>query len=196
MMIFALFALLPGISFAATILVFGDSLSAGYGLPSGQGWVDLLKTKLANRPFEVVNASLSGETTSGGLAKIEPALKQFSPKIVILELGANDGLQGEPLAITKKNLDTIVLACKKHHARVLLVGMRLPPNYGLKYSKEFGNIFPSLARRHDLALVPFMLDGFAGNMENFQQDGLHPTVRAQALVLANIWKVLEPMLRR
>lgn len=192
--LFTFIALLPSLSFAATILVFGDSLSAGYGVPTGQGWVDLLKVKLEKTPFSLVNASISGETTTGGLSRIEPALKKFSPAIVILELGANDGLRGEPLEIAKRNLDAIALACKKHHARVLLVGMRLPPNYGLKYSDEFSRIYPDLAKRHDLALVPFMLEGFAGNMEDFQPDGLHPSAKAQGKVLSNIWKILEPML--
>ncbi len=156
--------------------------------------MDLLRVKLATTSFNVVNASISGETTTGGLARIEPALTKFSPKIVILELGANDGLRGGALDIAKNNLDAIVRACKKRHARVLLVGMRLPPNYGLKYSDAFGKIYPELAKRHDLALVPFMLEGFAGNMEDFQSDGLHPSAKAQGKVLSNIWKVLYPML--
>ena len=180
---------------AAAIMVFGDSLSAGYGLPTGKSWVDLLQRKLAKTPYRVVNASISGETTSGGLARIEPALARFKPKIVILELGANDGLRGEPVEFTKKNLDAIVLACRKHHARVLLVGMRLPPNYGPKYAADFAAVFPALAKRRELGFVPFMLEGFAGNPGDFQSDGMHPSEKAQNKVLSNIWNGLAPMLR-
>ncbi len=180
---------------AAAIMVFGDSLSAGYGLPTGKSWVDLLQRKLAKTPYRVVNASISGETTSGGLARIEPALARFKPKIVILELGANDGLRGEPVELTKKNLDAIVLACKKHHARVLLVGMRLPPNYGRRYSESFAKIYPEVARKNGLRLVPFMLEGFAGNPGDFQSDGMHPSEKAQDKVLSNIWDGLAPMLK-
>ena len=181
---------------AATLLVFGDSLSAGYGLPTGKSWVDLLSKKLAGTPYQVVNASISGETSTGGLSRIAPALEKFKPSIVILELGANDGLQGEPVAMTKKNLDAIVDACERRRARVLLVGMRLPPNYGMKYASDFGAIYPELAKRRHLGWVPFMLEGFAQNLDDFQADGLHPTVAAQTKVLSNIWKGLSPMLRK
>ncbi len=190
-----LFALIPQLAHAATILVFGDSLSAGYGLPAGKSWVDLLQRKLAKTPYRIVNASISGETTSGGLTRIEPALARFKPEIVILELGANDGLRGEPVEFTKKNLDAIVLACKKHHARVLLVGMRLPPNYGPKYAADFAAVFPKLAKHRGLGFVPFMLEGFAGNLGDFQSDGMHPSEKAQNKVLSNIWNGLAPMLR-
>ncbi len=186
---------MPQPAHAAAILVFGDSLSAGYGLPTGKSWVDLLQQKLAKTPYRVINASISGETTSGGLARIESALSRFKPEIVILELGANDGLRGEPVELTKKNLDAIVLACKKHHARVLLVGMRLPPNYGPKYAADFGAVFPKLAKRRNLEFVPFMLEGFAGNMGDFQTDGMHPSEKAQSKVMANIWNGLAPMLK-
>lgn len=189
-----LFALIPQLAHAAAILVFGDSLSAGYGLPAGKSWVDLLQRKLAKTPYRIVNASISGETTSGGLTRIEPALARFKPEIVILELGANDGLRGEPVEFTKKNLDAIVLACKKHHARVLLVGMRLPPNYGPKYAADFAAVFPKLAKRRGLGFVPFMLEGFAGNLGDFQSDGMHPSEKAQNKVLSNIWNGLAPML--
>ena len=175
-------------------MVFGDSLSAGYGIPSGKGWVDLLRARLGSRHFHVVNASISGETTSGGLSRIVPAIEKFDPEIVILELGANDGLRGEPLAVMQKNLDAIVIACKKRKAEVLLVGMRLPPNYGRRYSESFAKIYPEVARKNGLRLVPFMLEGFAGNLDDFQADGLHPNERAQSKVLSNIWKGLEPML--
>lgn len=186
---------MPQPAHAAAILVFGDSLSAGYGLPTGKSWVDLLQQKLAKTPYRVVNASISGETTSGGLTRIESALAKFKPEIVILELGANDGLRGEPVELTKKNLDAIVLACKNHHARVLLVGMRLPPNYGPEYAADFGAVFPKLAKRRGLGFVPFMLEGFAGNMGDFQADGMHPSEKAQGKVLANIWNGLAPMLK-
>lgn len=193
--IFILLALMPKTAISATIMVFGDSLSAGYGVPTGKSWVDLLQQKLGKTRYRVVNASISGETTSGGLARINPALEKFRPEIVILELGANDGLQGEPLYITKKNLESMVAACKRRKARILLVGMRLPPNYGRKYSDEFMAIYPDIARSRKLAFVPFMLRGFAGNLGDFQADGLHPSEEAQSKVLSNIWKGLEPMLR-
>lgn len=191
-----LFALLPQLTLASTLLVFGDSLSAGYGLPTGKSWVDMLSKRLAKTPYRVANASISGETTSGGLSRIGRALEQFRPEIVILELGANDGLQGEPVAMTKKNLNAIVDACEKHDAKVLLVGMRLPPNYGQRYASEFGAIYPEIAKRRKLGFVPFMLEGFAQNLNDFQADGLHPTVRAQGKVLSNIWKGLSPMLKK
>ncbi len=191
-----LFALLPQLTFASTLLVFGDSLSAGYGLPTGKSWVDMLSAKLSKTPYRVANASISGETTAGGLSRIGRALGQFRPEIVILELGANDGLQGEPVAMTKKNLNAIVDACENHHAKVLLVGMRLPPNYGRRYASEFGAIYPEIAKRRRLAFVPFMLDGFAQNLDDFQADGLHPTAAAQGKVLSNIWKGLAPMLQK
>lgn len=174
--------------------MFGDSLSAGYGIPTGKSWVDLLQQKLEKTHYQVVNASISGETTSGGLSRIIPALEKFAPEIVILELGANDGLRGEPLSITESNLEAIVAACRKRKVRVLLVGMRLPPNYGRKYTEAFGRIYPEIARRNRLPFVPFMLEGFAGNPVDFQADGLHPSEKAQSKVLANIWKGLEPML--
>ncbi len=194
--IFLVFALLlPHTVLSSTILVFGDSLSAGYGVPAGKNWVDLLGVKLHGTRYHVVNASISGETTSGGLSRIVPALKEFDPEIVILELGANDGLRGQPVAIARKNLESIISACKKQNARVLLVGMRLPPNYGRKYAEAFQAIYPEIARREKLAFVPFMLAGFAQDLDDFQSDGLHPTEKAQAKVLSNIWKHLQPMLR-
>ncbi|HQT25737.1 MAG TPA: arylesterase [Burkholderiales bacterium] len=186
--------LLPHTVLSATILVFGDSLSAGYGVPAGKTWVDLLQKKLGKKDL-VVNASISGETTSGGLSRIGPALERFRPDIVVLELGANDGLRGQAVSIAEKNLESIVSACKRRRARVLLVGMRLPPNYGQKYSEAFREIYPEIAKRKRLAFVPFMLEGFAQDLEDFQSDGLHPTEKAQPKVLANIWKGLEPMLR-
>jgi acyl-CoA thioesterase-1 len=191
-----LFACLPQLVLASNLLVFGDSLSAGYGLPTGKSWVDMLSKRLSKTHIRVINASISGETTSGGLSRIGRALEQFRPEIVILELGANDGLQGEPVSMTKENLNAIVDACEKHDARVLLVGMRLPPNYGQRYASEFGAIYPEIAKRRRLGFVPFMLEGFAQNLDDFQADGLHPNARAQGKVLANIWKGLSPMLQK
>ncbi len=191
-----LFACLPQLALASNLLVFGDSLSAGYGLPTGKSWVDMLSKRLSKTHIRVINASISGETTSGGLSRIGRALEQFRPEIVILELGANDGLQGELVSVTKKNLNAIVDACEKHDARVLLVGMRLPPNYGQRYASEFGAIYPEIAKRRRLGFVPFMLEGFAQNLDDFQADGLHPNARAQGKVLANIWKGLSPMLQK
>ena len=189
------FLFLPETAFSASILIFGDSLSAGYGLPAGKSWVNLLEKRLSGR-FSVVNASISGETTTGGLSRIDEALEKFSPSIVVLELGANDGLQGQPLSIVRENLEAMIRACRKRHARVLLVGMRLPPNYGRKYSGDFAQMYPEIAKARKIALVPFMMEGFAGNLDDFQPDGRHPSVSAQKMVLENIWKELGPMLGR
>ena len=181
-----------------TILVFGDSLSAAYGIPRESGWVSLLEQKLAdkNPGWRVVNASISGETTAGGLSRILPALLEYKPAIVILELGANDGLRGLAVEDARRNLGKILEASRKTKARVILVGMRIPPNYGLKYSSDFRMMYVDLANRHKAALVPFLLDGVAGNPKLIQQDGLHPTAKAQPKLLQNIWPELQKLLTR
>jgi len=165
-------------------------------MPERRGWVALLEERLKReRPdYSVVNASISGETTAGGLARIAKVLEREKPAIVILELGANDGLRGLPVAAMKKNLDGIIERSKKAGARVLLVGMRLPPNYGVAYSEGFGMIFPSLARKHHAALLPFLLEGIADQRELFLADNLHPTAAAQSAILENVWKHLKPLL--
>lgn len=181
-----------------TILVFGDSLSANYGMAVDSGWVSLLQRRLARNHQEiaVVNASISGETTAGGLARIGAALARHKPAIVIVELGANDGLRGLSLDATNSNLDAIIRACLAAKAKVLLLGMRLPPNYGVGYATRFAAVYPALARKHRTALVPFLLEGIANNRESFQADNLHPTAAAQPRVLENVWQALQPMLAR
>ncbi|TCV90699.1 arylesterase [Sulfurirhabdus autotrophica] len=193
--IFALLFATP-IHAAQTILVFGDSLSAGYGLPQNTGWVSLLeqKLKLNKLNYKVVNTSISGETTTGGLYRIEKTLALHKPKIAIIELGANDGLRGLSLQATKNNLEGILRACKQQKADILIIGMRLPPNYGRAYAEKFHNIFLEVAQHSKSSLVPFLLDGFADHRELFQSDGLHPTVEAQQLILNNVWRKLQPML--
>jgi acyl-CoA thioesterase-1 len=191
--------LLPLTALASqTILVFGDSLSAAYGIPRESGWVSLLEKRLADEKpgWRVVNASISGETTSGGASRILPVLLEYRPAIVILELGANDGLRGLAVKDAERNLGKIIEASRKTKARILLVGMRIPPNYGLKYTSDFSSMYVDLAKRHKAALVPFLLEGVAGNPELIQQDGLHPTTKAQPRLLQNIWPVLQKQLTR
>lgn len=181
---------------ARTLLVFGDSLSAGYGLPQGAGWVTLLEHRLKRDKldFVVVNASISGETTLGGRNRIDAVLREHKPAIVVLQLGANDGLRGNPLDDTRRNLIAMVEACRNANARVLLVGMRIPPNYGPVYTRRFQALFAEVARQQNVSLVPFMLQGFAENRDLFQSDGIHPAAEAQPRVLENIYKRLQPML--
>jgi len=176
--------------------MFGDSLSAGYGLPQGRGWVDLLQNKLDREGFDyrVVNASISGETTLGGRNRLPAALKQHRPDIVILELGANDGLRGQPLDLMRNNLDAMVQTSRKASARVLIVGVRIPPNYGPTYTRKFQAVFAEVARKRKVALVPFLLEGFAEQRELFQSDGIHPSEPAQALMIETVWKELRPLL--
>lgn len=177
-------------------MVFGDSLSAGYGLPQGAGWVSLLKKRLqAQSQANVINNSISGETTLGGRNRIEQALTTHRPDIVIVELGANDGLRGASIDSIRDNLEAIIEVCKRHGAMVLLTGMQLPPNYGITYTQKFQDIFHQLAKRHDVKLLPFLMDGFGDKREFFLQDGIHPTAEAQKKIIENIWAVLKTMLR-
>lgn len=180
------------------VLVFGDSLSAAYGIPQSQGWVVLLQNKLRqeNLPYDVINASISGETTSGGLTRIDAALTQLKPKIVILELGANDGLRGLPVKTTRDNLATILQKIKKSGAKALLLGMKMPPNYGAKYTAEFSASYPQLAKMHKVALVPFMLENVAAKPDLIQLDGLHPNAAGQAIIMDNIWPELKILLKK
>ena len=191
-------ALAPGAASAATILVFGDSLSAGYGLPQDRGWVSLLEKRVREEAsnYRIANASLSGETTAGGASRIAGALKAHRPDIVVIELGANDGLRGQDLDIMRRNLEAMIDASQKANARVLLVGMRLPPNYGMAYTEKFQQTFADLARKRKLAYVPFLFDGFAEESRYFQSDRVHPTGEAQALMLDTVWKGLKPLLQR
>ncbi|MGL4409204.1 MAG: arylesterase [Zoogloea sp.] len=182
---------------AGTVLVWGDSLSAGFGLARGQGWVWLLEQKLAStKPTQnVVNGSVSGETTAGGLTRLPAALATHKPDVVILELGANDGLRGLSPQTMEKNLESMVDASQKAGARVLLVGMRMPPNYGPDYTRRYEEAFAGLARRRKLAFVPFLMEGFADKPELFQQDGIHPAPQAQGIMLDTVLKSLKPLLR-
>jgi acyl-CoA thioesterase I len=179
-----------------TIMVFGDSLSAGYGLPQEAGWVNLLK-KRAQTVSQVVmiNNSISGETTIGGRNRIEQALKTHRPDIVIVELGANDGLRGASIDSIRDNLEAIIEACQRHKATVLLTGMQLPPNYGMLYTQKFQDMYSQLAKRHDLKLVPFLMAGFGDKREFFQGDGIHPNAQAQEIMADNVWKILRTMLK-
>ncbi len=180
---------------AENLLIFGDSLSAGYGIARDDSWANLLQHELKkNRPqLEVINASISGETTSGGLRRIGKALQQHRPTVVILELGANDGLRGTPISESRKNLDRIITRIKKTNAKVLLIGMQLPPNYGPRYTRQFSDMYPKLARQHDIALIPFMLEGVPP--DQFQADNLHPTSAAQPRIMHLILQSLLPLLR-
>jgi acyl-CoA thioesterase-1 len=179
---------------ARTILVYGDSLSAAYGIPQSAGWVALLGERLKQRKLDytVVNASISGETSAGGAARIGKALAANKPAIVVVELGANDGLRGLPVAQMKSNLTAIVQASKRAGARVVLVGMQLPPNYGVPYVNQFRAAFRDVARDERVAFVPFLLEGLE-QREQFQADNLHPVARAQPVLLENVWRKLAAM---
>ncbi len=178
------------------ILILGDSLSAAYGIDQRDGWVHLLQMRLRQRglPHRVFNASISGETTSGGLRRIGPALQQQKPDIVVIELGANDGLRGLPVAAMRRNLDNIIEVSQQAGARVLLVGMRLPPNYGFRYTKQFEDSYKQLARTHAIGLAPFLLEGVATDLSQMQADGLHPIAEVQPRLLENVWEYLRPLL--
>ena len=181
-----------------TILVLGDSLSAGYGIRPEQGWVALLDERLQAQGYgyEVVNASVSGETTSGGLQRLPRALMLHQPGIVILELGANDALRGLPLATTRENLQKMVGLARDSRARILLVGMRIPPNYGPRYSEDFFRMYPDIATRYSLPLVPFLLESVALDPTRMQGDGLHPNAQGEPAVLDTLWPQLQPMLKK
>lgn len=170
---------------AATLMVFGDSISAGYGLPPGQGWVSLLARELGSG-HRVVNASLSGETTAGGLSRLPQALQRHHPDWVILELGGNDGLRGLPLADMRANLQAMIRLCRQARARVLLVGIALPPNYGPAYTGAFQAVYANLARTQQIAFVPQLMAGFAGDLRQFQPDGIHPTAAAQPRMMHTV----------
>ncbi|HEX4853693.1 arylesterase [Arenimonas sp.] len=193
-------ALLAGAVQAAesrTVLVLGDSLSAAYGLAPEQGWVALTAEKLKARypGWRVANASVSGETTAGGASRIAGELARHKPAVVVVELGANDGLRGLPLEHTRANLEKIILASRDAGARVLLVGMRLPPNFGPQYTQGFERNFAELAEAHDAALLPFLLEPIATDREAFQADNLHPVAEAQPRLRDHVWPALEPLLK-
>jgi acyl-CoA thioesterase-1 len=182
---------------APVVLVFGDSLSAGYGIRVEQGWVSLLAQKIEHEGygFRVVNASVSGETTDGGLARLPRALAVQQPRIVLLELGANDGLRGLPLTGTRENLDKMITLLHSYHVAVLLLGLRMPPNYGERYTTGFMTMYQELAATHHIALLPFLLENVALTPGLMQADGLHPNEQGQPLLLDNVWPRLVPLLR-
>jgi acyl-CoA thioesterase I len=194
----ALFAAAAPVSAARTVLVFGDSLSAAYGISPQQGWVNLMAERIvkAGLPWKVVNASVSGETTSGGLRRLPEDLKRHKPDAVVIELGANDALRGQPIAAIRANLEHMIRLARQARAEPVLVGLMIPPNYGIDYAAEFRDLYPALARKHDLRLVPFLLEGVVDREENFQPDQLHPTAAAQPIILDNVWPTLEPLLRK
>ncbi len=177
-----------------TLLITGDSLSAEYGIARGSGWVALLTSRLQKEGsnWEVMNASISGETTSGGLTRLPKLLSQKKPKLVIIELGANDALRGLPLAETERNIRTMVELSKKSGAEVLLLGMRIPPNYGQEYTQQFAQLFVRIAKNQQVALLPFFLEGVAQRNELFQADRIHPNEAAQSIMFQNVWTALTP----
>ena len=179
------------------ILVVGDSISAGYGLPSGAGWVALLQKRLeaSHFPHRVINASISGDTTAGGRERLDALLAQHRPAITIIELGGNDGLRGGSLDAMRDNLDAMISMAQKTGSNVLVVGIRLPPNYGPAYVQRFAATFGDVAGTRKAALVPFLFEGFGENNSMFQPDGIHPTAAAQQKLLDNVWRGLEPLLR-
>jgi acyl-CoA thioesterase I len=181
-----------------TILVLGDSLSAALGIRPEQGWVALLAQRLQAQGYgyQIVNASVSGETTSGGLERLPRALQLHQPGTVILELGANDGLRGLPVSETRENLARMVRLSQAAGARVLLVGMRIPPNYGPRYTEAFARMFPELANQYHLPLVPFLLEKVALDPTRMQQDGMHPNARGEPPVLDTLWPYLKPLLKK
>src|SRR5215510_2467062 len=181
-----------------TILVFGDSISAAYGIRVEEGWVALLQKRLAKQGYgyRVVNASVSGETTGGGAARLTRALEVQKPAIVILELGGNDGLRGLPLVEVRKNLEIMADQTNAAGARLVVLGMRIPPNYGPQYTERFQALFSDVAQRYRLPYVPFLLEGVAFNAKLMQHDGIHPTAEAQTRLLDAVWVALEPLLER
>lgn len=193
----ALSLLLGGSSaFAGTLLVVGDSISAAFGMDTRQGWVALLEKRLDEQGFDhqVVNASISGDTSAGGAARLPALLAEHQPELVIIELGGNDGLRGQPPAQLQQNLAAMVQASQQKGAKVLILGMQLPPNYGVRYTSAFAEVFPKVANEFDVPLVPFVLEGIGGVPALMQADGIHPTAEAQPVLLENVWPTLKPLL--
>lgn len=181
---------------AGTLLIVGDSISAGFGLDTRQGWVSLLQTRLQQEGFDdkVVNASISGDTSAGGQARLPALLAAHKPGVVVLELGGNDGLRGQPPGQLQQNLASMIEQSHRAGAKVLLLGMRLPPNYGVRYTEAFAQVYQQLAADKHVALVPFFLDGVGGVPELMQADGIHPAQGAQQRLLENAWPALKPLL--
>ncbi len=181
----------PAHAAASVVLVFGDSLSAAYGFNARQGWPALMGDALQSKGARVVNASISGETTQGGLRRLAGELARHKPAVVVIALGGNDALRGWPVKETRHNLEVMVRAAKAANARVVLVGMQIPPNYGLDYARDFRQLYPDLAKREKLLLVPFLLEGMAERLDLFQADKIHPVAAAQPMILKNVLPVVE-----
>ena len=181
---------------AGTILIVGDSISAGFGLDTRLGWVSLLEQRLSKEGHDdkVINASISGDTSAGGLARLPALLAEHKPDVVIVELGGNDGLRGQLPAQLKQNLASMIEASQQAGAKVLLLGMQIPPNYGARYTQAFAAVYGELANEKKVALVPFLLEGVGGKPELMQADRIHPAAGAQGLLLDNVWPVLKPLL--
>lgn len=179
-----------------TLLVFGDSLSAAYGLSVDQGWVHLLGRRAANLGWRVVNASVSGETTAGGLSRLPEDLKRHKPEMVLIELGANDALRGLSLSAMRAHLENMVRLAREAKAQPVLIGMMIPPNYGIDYAVEFRQSFAKVAERNRIPLVPFLLQGLETRRDYFQADQVHPIAAAQPIILDNVWPVVEPLLKK
>ncbi|MBF7730849.1 arylesterase [Pseudomonas sp. N040] len=191
-----LLLLLAQPALGATLLVVGDSISAGFGLDTRQGWVALLEERLQQENFDyrVVNASISGDTSSGGLARLPALLAEHRPELVIIELGGNDGLRGQPPQQLQQNLAAMVSGAREQGARVLLLGMHLPPNYGVRYTQAFARVYTDLAAGDQVPLVAFFLEGVGGQPQLMQADGIHPNAQAQPRLLENVWPALKPLL--
>ncbi|BAQ76047.1 MULTISPECIES: arylesterase [Pseudomonas] len=181
---------------AGTVLIVGDSISAAFGLDTRDGWVALLEKRLKDQGFsdKVVNASVSGDTSAGGQARLPALLAAHKPQVVILELGGNDGLRGQPPQQLQQNLASMIDSAQADGAKVLLLGMQLPPNYGVRYTRAFAQVYSQLASDKQVALVPFFLEGVGGHPELMQADGLHPAAAAQGKLLENVWPTLKPLL--
>jgi len=200
--LFLLLSLLIFVAPASTdeqpaVLVLGDSLSAGYGMDADQSWVALLEARLHEEGYgyRVVNASISGDTTGNGLRRLSRALQLHRPEIVIIELGGNDGLRGLPVPVMRRNLEAMVTQARDTGAMVVLAGIMIPPNYGADYAEEFAAVYPALAQKHELPLIPFFMDGVALDSSMMQADGIHPNVAAQPILMKNVWDVLGPVLK-
>jgi acyl-CoA thioesterase-1 len=187
----------PAAAAERSILILGDSISSAYGIAQARGWVALLGERLKRERLDyiVANASVSGDTSAGGAARLGAALERHRPAVVVLELGGNDGLRGLPVAEMKRNLSAMIEQSTKSGARVLLVGMKIPPNYGPDYTAAFDAVYADLAKRHKIALVPFLMEDFADKPDLFQPDRIHPAQAAQPLMLERVWKALQPLLK-
>jgi len=177
--------------FSQTLLVVGDSLSAGYGINVKEGWVSLLEERLEEKGISIVNASISGETTSGGKSRLPKLLEKYQPTWVLIELGANDGMRGLSLKSMRENIEQMVQLSQQNKATPILIGMKLPENYGMRYVEKFYTIYQSVAQQYQITLVPFLLEGIALNPKFFQNDGIHPTAAAQPYLLENVWQHLQ-----